>query len=356
MLGSVLPLQRAASRLRSAFFRPGSFVSLALCSLVACVAGTGALGQDVVRLPAVAPSDDELPGQLVSHPDSSSEILQTPGQGDVAAAAEPKLPPGVRNGVFQKILFDGTWLAPGGEDGMGMYDLRLQSIFALPCPTINSPLVITPGFEVHFLDGPQNVDLPPRLYDATMQFRWLSQATPTLGLDLSVTPGVFSDFDQGSSKSFRLPWHAAAAWTCSDTTKLVAGVAYLDRWDVEWIPIGGMIWTPRDDWKFDLIFPEPKIANRVAWTGQLEDKIQDWIYLAAEFTGDVWAIRSTAGENEQVLLSDYRIILGMERKVLGGLSSKIEIGYVFNRRIRFTGSTPDDRPNGTVMLRGGITY
>ena len=73
----------------------------------------------------------------------------------------------MRNGVFQRLLFDATWLAPGGADGLGNNDLQLQGIFALPCPTINSPLVITPGFAVHYLQGPQNADLPPRLYEAT---------------------------------------------------------------------------------------------------------------------------------------------------------------------------------------------
>ena len=51
----------------------------------------------------------------------------------------------------------------------------LQSIFAVPCPTRNSPLVMTPGFDVQYLQGPKYSDLPPRLYDGYVDFRWLSQ-------------------------------------------------------------------------------------------------------------------------------------------------------------------------------------
>ncbi len=40
----------------------------------------------VVRLPAVTPEEQSPPGQLVSHPDSSAQILQAPGEGDVAPA------------------------------------------------------------------------------------------------------------------------------------------------------------------------------------------------------------------------------------------------------------------------------
>ena len=316
--------------------------------------------QEVVRLPEVAPQDQRAPVRLASHPDSSSQILQSPGEGDMLPAepspAEPHLPPGVRNGVFQRLLFDATWLAPGGANGLGINDIELQGIFALPCPTINSPLVITPGFGVQYLQGPQNADLPPRLCDGYVDFRWLSQVTPTLGLDLAVTPGIFSDFEQDSDKAFRMPGHAAAAWTWNETTKLVAGAAYLDRFDIEWIPIGGIVWTPNEDWQFDLIFPHPRISCRNYWGGNLGERMQDWLYLAAEFTGDAWAIRRSDGRDEQVVLSDYRIVLGMERKVLGGVSSRCEIGYVFGRKIEYRSETPDFHPTDTVMLRGGLTY
>ncbi len=314
----------------------------------------------VVRLPDVVPPEEGPPALLVSHPDSSSQILQAPGETDVAPATpppgQPTLPPGVRNGVFQKFLFDYTWLAPGGADGLGSNDVQLQAIFALPCPTVNSPLVITPGFAVHYLQGPTNADLPPQLHEGWLDFRWLSQVTPKFGLDLALTPGIYSDFEQGSSKAFRLQAHAAAAWTYNETTKLVLGAAYLDRPDVNVIPIGGVVWTPSADVNFDLIFPHPKVSRRIYWSGLCTDTVQDWAYIAGEFTGDAWAIAGPGGIAEQVVLSDYRLILGLERKVAGGLSSRVEVGYVFGRRIRYSDGQPDFYPTDTVMFRGGLTY
>ena len=331
---------------------------LPACCFIIWLVATNAFGQ-VVRLPVVVPLE-QTPGQLVSHPDSSAEILQAPGQEDVAPATpppdEPQIPPGVRDGVFQKVLFDATWLAPGRDDGMGSTDLELQTIFALPCPTRESPLVITPGFAVHYLEGPQGVDLPPRLHAGYTQFRWLSQVTPQLGLDLAITPGVFSDFNQESGDAFRLTGHGAVAWTWTETAKIVLGAAHLDRPDAEVIPIGGLMWTPHDDVKFDLVFPHPKISRRVYWGGQYGDAVQDWAYVAGEFAGDAWAIRRADGADDQVVLSDYRFIFGVERKVIGGLTSRIEIGYVFGRRIRYTSATPEFRPSDTVMVRGGLTY
>ncbi len=324
----------------------------------------------ITRLPSVS-SDEEVvfpqespsppfPGRLVSHPNSSAEILQAPGEGDIAPATPPtdtpQLPPGVRNGFFQKALFDATWLAPGGSDGMGMNDLQSQVTCAMPCPTITSPLVLTSGFVVNYLQGPERAELPPQLYDAYVDFRWMSQLTPKLGVDLAITPGVWSDFEQESSKAFRLPGHGAAAWTWNDTTKLVLGAAYLDRPDVEVIAIGGVVWTPREDVKFDLVFPHPKIARRIAWGGGQVETVQNWAYIAGEFYGDAWAIKGADGRADQVVLSDYRLILGVEQKVLAGLSSRVELGYVFGRRIRYSSELPDFHPADTVMARGGLSY
>lgn len=336
--------------IRSLFF---SFIILHSLFIIASA--------QVVRLPAVAPENEGPPGRLVSHPDSSADILQMPGElglaPPVAPEDQPTLPPGVRNGVFQKVLFDATWLAPGGWDGMGMTDLELRGIFALPCPTIDSPLLITPGYAVYYLDGPKRADLPPRLNESYVQFRWLSQLTPKLGLDLAITPGVYSDFQQEASDSFRITGHAAAVWTWSDRAKLVLGAAYLNRPDAEVIPIGGVVWTPNDDVKFDMIFPTPRISRRIGCRKGVESckDTEDWLYIAGEFAGDAWAIRRADGTDDQVVLSDYRAIIGVERKTVGGLSSRVEVGYVFSRRIRYTSGT-EYWPTDTVMIRGGLTY
>ena len=75
--------------------------------------------------------------------------------------------------MFQKALFDAAWLPRFGPDGFGMTDLQLQAVFGLPCPTRASPLLISPAYGVHFLNGPAWLGLPPQVYDAYIEFRWL---------------------------------------------------------------------------------------------------------------------------------------------------------------------------------------
>jgi hypothetical protein len=347
--------------------RPSSLIPH-LSSLIILFFWPTILEAQVVRLPPVEDQQQQresTPDLLAMRPDSSSEILQAPGEESMAPPSpsphRPTIPPGTRDGVFQKALFDYTFLGAGGTRGLGMNDIHLQLIFAAPCPRRDTPLVITPGIAVHYLEPPAGVPLPPRLAEYYMQCRWMAQVNPKLGLDLAVTPGMFSDFkSDNDDQAFRLTGHAAGAWTCNDSLKLVLGAAYLDRPDIDVIPVGGLVWTPSEDWKFDLVFPHPRISRRLlscqADIMSNAKPTEDWLYLAGEFLGDAWAIERPGGNNELVVLSDYRLVLGVERKVVGGLSSRVEVGYVFGRRIRFTGATPDFDPTDTVMVRGGISY
>jgi len=318
------------------------------------------LAGQVIRLPAVAPQQQlypgqqQYPGQLVSHPDSAAELLQAPGEPQTVEESE--LARDARPGVFQKLIFTGTWLAPGGSDDLGISSLDSRAAFAVPFPVRESPLIILPGFAVHYLDGLTGRDLPPRVFDAYTQFRWLSKPVPDVWLDLSVTPGVYSDFEQSHDDAFRLTGHAAAMWTVNPTFKVVAGAAYIDRWTTDILPICGVIWTPHKDVKYELMFPTPKIGRRIYWTGAYTDEVQDWVYIGGELGGGIWTIERADGMSETVDYSDYRVFVGVERKAIGGLDARVEVGYVFGRKMRFSSDSSKVEPSGTAMVRGVLTY
>ncbi|MHC4181359.1 MAG: hypothetical protein ACYSWU_28000, partial [Planctomycetota bacterium] len=105
-----------------------------------------------------------------------------------------------------------------------------------------------------------------------------------------------------------------------------------------------------------LVFPHPRIARRIYLFGSYADDVQDWLYLAGEFGGGIWAIERTSGAVDEVDYTDFRVVLGLERKVIGGLDARFEVGYVFGREVRYDSGTPGFEPADTVMLRGGVTY
>jgi len=328
-------------------------IAILLCALL-CTSSDA----QIRRLPPVELGDTN-PIRLASHPGSASRVLLAPGEVDPAIqppVAEEASPPGARSGMFQKAIFTGGWLAGGSAGGLGVTTMQLEAVLALPCPTRESPLIITPGYQVYYLDGPTGVDLPPQLHEGYCQFRWMSKVTPAWALDFAVTPGWYSDYEQSSDKALRITGHGAVALTTSPTTTWILGASYLDREDISVLPLGGLIWTPNDDYKYEFTFPRPRLARRVYWSGACTPDVQDWIYVGGELGGGTWAIARASGLDDVVNYRDYRIFLGGERKMAGGLNTRLEVGYVFGRKIEYNSATPDFEPNDSVMVRGGLTY
>ena len=128
------------------------------------------------------------------------------------------------------------------------------------------------------------------------------------------------------------------------------GALYEERRDWNFIPIGGLIWTPDEDTDLKILFPEPKLAHRVYCFGQSDKIVQDWVYLAGEFADSCWAIQHSDGVRDQIAYSDIRVLLGLERKVIHGLGAKVEVGYVFSRKLVYYSGEPDLYPAGAVLL------
>jgi len=320
--------------------------------------------QAVRRLPTLMPASEPYPEQVVPYAaveeqylpyDDAAALWPDPGV-ESPSAPDPDRPLDARDGVFQKLIFTETWLAAGGSHGLGMNQAELQTVLALPCPTVDSPLVITPGFAAHFLEGPTVIDVPARVYDAYAEFRWLHRFGPRWAADVAVAPGVYSDFRQGSDEAVRITGHAAGMFTWKPNLKLVGGISYLDRYDINWLPIGGLIWNPHEDLKLELIFPQPKIARRIYWEGAATEKVQDWLFVAGEFGSYVWAVRRADGTDDELTYRDIRVLLGLERVNIGGLDARIEVGYVFGRQLHLRAPTPDLDLSDTVLLRGALLY
>lgn len=334
----------------------------------------------------------DAPYALASYPDASDEPYQEPGEPDAPAWLLPPAgqtspagsimrddsgrgdalilrepdgpkgpPPGTRAGVFQKLILKGAWMPALNDRGIGMSDIELSTVLALPMPTRESPLLIVPGFAVYYFDEPtggRHPDLPPRVYDAYVQFRWLRPVTDRLAFDLSFTPGYFSDFEKGSEDAIRYSGHAFAAWDWTPRLKLIVGVVYIDREDVGLLPGAGLIWKPHDDAVFELIFPRPRIARRIRFFGWEPEGVEHWLYVAGEYGGDLWSVQRADGSSDKLNYRDFRVLLGLERKVLGGLDSHLEVAYIFGRKFEYDngGAAEVFEPSDTLMLRGGVTY
>ncbi len=267
---------------------------------------------------------------------------------------EPPLPKGARPGVFQQLLVSETYLPRlNGDAGFGINDVLVQATFGFPLFTRDNPLLITPVFEVQMLDGPMSPELPPELYDASVSLLHIRKFTQRFSLHLGVAPGVHSDFEKSNDDAIRIPARILGVWDWRPDTQLIFGVLYLARDDVNFLPAAGVIWTPSEEMKLELVFPRPRFAQRFVYAGEIEW----WWYVGGEFGGGSYAVRDAGGAGSNVVtLSDLRLLLGVERRVTNGTNSRIEVGYVFDRKIEFQESLPTFEADPTLLVRGGLSY
>jgi hypothetical protein len=342
--------------------------ALPLLAYLLCLMGVVAAGAEGPVPDAITPLPpvdrgvfDRIRLAAIGDPQDLSEPLLLD---DVAPPGQPrqefeppagrKLPPGAKPGMLQQALFMATELPKLGENGLGLLALEKTVTLGMPAPTVDSPLLLTPGFVGTLVDKPAGADMPDALFEAYVQARWLRKVGKRLGVDLAVAPGWYSDFKNDTPQALRITGHGFGAWEASEDLRVVAGLIYLDRYDINILPAGGLLWTPADDKRFELIFPRPRLAWRVAES----DRAAQWVYLAGEFGGNQWAVRRDSGVNDVVVYHDYRMLAGWERRPADlGVSWRLETGWVFGRLVEYyITDTADYRPSDTFLVRAGIWY
>lgn len=305
------------------------------------------------RLPAVGESPElfGLPPETGLETDGQSLWEPTEVFPQRPSAAQP----GAWWKLVRKSSFDGAWLAGGGDNGLGIAELKASTTIVVPVPVFGSPLMISPGFGVSLLDRPAGMDIPSELYRVSANIMWMKQHSDRLSLMVGVAPGISSDFT-ATDGAFRIFGYGAATYQWKPTTQLIFGAAYTGRADIPVLPMAGLIWTPDDDTRLELTLPRPRLARRIHWNGALAANAEDWVYLAGELGGGTYAVRRTAGFDDEMTLRDFRLLVGVERKTALGLTGRAEIGYVFGREIEFDRDTTEYQPSDTVLLRAGFSY
>src|SRR5208282_462863 len=108
--------------------------------------------------------------------------------------------------------------------------------------------------------GPESLNIPAQLHEIYTEFRWLPKIGDRFRLDAAVQPGYYSDWDGSSARAVRVLGHVSGIYDWAPTFQLVLGAAYLDRPDIEVLPIAGFIWKTNPDEVYQLVFPTPKIS------------------------------------------------------------------------------------------------
>jgi hypothetical protein len=256
---------------------------------------------------------------------------------------------------MQDIRLRGTWLSPMGDNSLGVTDVETNVTFAIPFFKTTSPLMITPGFAIHYFEGPvtlppDNAVLPPRTYDAYLDTAWYPQVNNWLSAQLGVRVGAYSDFNTFTDESIRIMGRGLGVIAITPSLQFALGVVYIDRVKVKLLPAGGLIWTPNPDARYEILFPNPKLSRRLTTLGNTDL----WFYGTGEYGGGSWT--SDIGGSNQFDYNDIRVAAGIESFGMRGFNAYFEVGYVWDREIVYRYNLSQYNPSDTIMLRAGLAY
>ncbi len=263
--------------------------------------------------------------------------------------------------LFQNWGMDVTWITSDAEpDNMGLFRFGLHGNIAIPLfASQENPLLLEPRFAMNFWNGPLSgtYDMPGRTYDASLGVRWLpkfqlaSMAT-ALDFDLFFSVGVYSDFHKASSESFRFPSWGYVSFDVTNNIKAKIGVWYLDRVNHKILPSGGVIWSPNQQWEFQILFPNPRVTYRPAGA-TLRDLS---LYARGEYGGGSWAVAHEIGGIERTDYNDYRIMFGLDWKGRAGGTGFFELGVAFAREIYIADSRKGHDLDPGFIFQTGFNF
>jgi hypothetical protein len=323
-------------------------------------------------MPAQVPYQPTLPGEFQPYPttDGVTPVFIDPGAQPPMPLQEPLYPvnptptlresltpPDARSGFFQKARFQAAWIPQFDEGSLGWTDLRTDVVTALPFFTRENPIIITPSYELHFLEAPQGIELPPRLNDLAVDFHVFRVFDNKWIADVAITPGLYTDdhsFD--SDEALRVNGRALGIYAPTLDWKWVLGVTYVNGGWAKVVPVFGVIYEPNDDVIYEVVFPRPRVAWRLG-NSPVPGRDEYWFYVLGEFANAAWAFEQSDGDPDVLAYRDFRAIIGLEHKIVGGISSRVELGYVFNRDIKVASISGDDISlDDSLLLRAGISY
>ena len=257
---------------------------------------------------------------------------------------------------MERPRFRHTWLAGNNGNELDINETELATTLSLPFGP-NNQIRLTPGFSFLFFGGPDTavtgVDLPPKAYSAFLSLDHVTDTSRRFGMETNLTVGVYSDFKNLTSDSLRVTGVGLGWFRINEVNTVKIGVEYLDRIKVKLLPAFGVFVSPTSNFRLDVYFPRPRLAQRLPNIADYEV----WVYAGAEYGGGSWTIERMGGD-DQVDINDVRSFIGLEWMGPRRVTGFFEIGYVTERELVFKSTHPfGEIPiQDTIMLRTGLAF
>lgn len=282
--------------------------------------------------PSISPSD-ELPylHEIIPHPLDQSKLVSVDDHNIKDLEPEAVLPTtldlydlSLARYTMYRYEEDVLRWMPGDGEQFGWLSFESPNYLSR-----NEKSGITANMNFHLLSGPQSVHLPPRLYDFEMGYQSRNTISDLFSYDWSAMVGIYSDFEDSARDGVRFPAHVVGMLHPGPRADWIFGIDYLDRDDIQMLPVFGMCWhdPERPEWRYELVFPRP----RIDWTLSEQSRV----YWSGALGGGTWDIEFPDNRNDVMTYRDYQLAFGIEQADEDGGLNSWEIGWNFSRKLEF---------------------
>jgi len=349
--GHLSPLESIGSRLDSPYRQTGYAEAVSPDSSPQPAASPTGTGAEEPTAPSA--ESEAVPSVIDESQLDESQVV------DLGTATVPEHVSGLRD--FWGYRYEQNsldWII-GGGDQFGMFSFGGDHYQQAG---VGSGLGI--GMEFHFVSGPAQTEMPPRLYDFSLGYQ-CRQQWGLFAYDVAASVVAASDFEGSAREGIRYPAHAVGYLQVCPSAQLAFGVDYLDRGDIKLLPVAGLIWIPRDDIRLELVFPRPRATFALPTCGWAKhcssadgcesavphDAKQRRLYIAGDLGGGTWAVQRGETYDDLATYRDLRLSVGLECVDVAGCRSAIEFSYLFGRRLEFTSGDGNMWLDDTAMIR-----
>lgn len=258
--------------------------------------------------------------------------------------------PAARSGVSSDASFSGIgnryysefeYVLPsavrlGGAEYGDVDTTAAQVSYQVSLPTSECFAVLT-GVELRatWFDVPGTAPIPDALYETSLRLGANWQFADGWRLQVLVSPGLYSDFQDIDGGDFYLPGLALVFWDLNDRVQLIGGASVNLRRDIPVIPALGGRWRFAEDWTLLAVFPTPRIeyAASEAVTVFAGAEIIRTAYRVAEDFGNRFGRPEL--NDEDLSYNEWRVGAGMRWRLAQALTVSVDGGWMGDREFNF---------------------
>ncbi|MEZ6056302.1 MAG: hypothetical protein R3C01_06315 [Planctomycetaceae bacterium] len=253
--------------------------------------------------------------------------------------------------------FDAAWFSSESASAGGTfqltefnYDKEYVTPFGGWIATIN------PQYNLRLFEGPGVVAPPPDIPGSAHRFglgmKLATQSVNGWTFEGGFNPAIATDFSGGLSRdSWQFDGHLVGYWQASRQWMWALGATYWDRVDGIVLPYAGAVWTPNDYLEVRAIFPKPRISIFLG----TPNAIATWAYLQGEYHVESYQIGVLNSANQKVQFEDWRVSAGFYGEA-GWYTGFAEVGWVFDRKVKYSGASPGFTINDGLFVRTGLRF